>query len=283
VALLEIDNLSYTYPGEDKPALKDINLIIEKGDFVGVTGPTGAGKTTLTYCLNGIIPHYMGGAVQGNISLKGNSVFNMKPAEISRLLGSVFQDPEAQITSPEVEQEIAFGLENLGFDPAEIKARIDDSLEFAGIKGLRHYSTAELSGGQKQRVAIAAALAPLPEILVLDEPTSELDPMGTEEIFKTLVRLNSKHGITIIIIEQKTEQLAQHAKKMVVLNSGSVVLEGKPWQVFSRQKELEEIGVRIPQVTQLGAMLGCGGKDFLPLTVKQGYWFIEKYIRRNVR
>ncbi len=283
MVLLEIDNLSYTYPGEDKPALKDINLIVEKGDFVGITGPTGAGKTTLTYCLNGIIPHYMGGMVQGNIRLKGNPVFNMKPAEISRLLGSVFQDPEAQITSPEVEQEIAFGLENLGFAPGEIMARIEDSLEFTGIKELRHCLTAELSGGQKQRVAIAAALAPLPEILVLDEPTSELDPMGTEEIFNTLARLNNEHGITIIIIEQKTELLAQHAKKMVVLNNGSVALEGKPWQVFSRQKELEEIGVRIPQVTRLGAMLGGTGKDSLPLTVKQGFWFIEKYIRGNVR
>lgn len=281
MALLEIKDLSYTYPGEDKPALKDINLVIEKGDFVGIAGPTGAGKTTLTYCLNGIIPHYMGGMVQGNISLKDFSVFNMKPAEISRLLGSVFQDSEAQITSPEVEQEIAFGLENLGFAPGEIMARIDDSLEFTGIADLRHYSTAELSGGQKQRVAIAAALAPLPEILVLDEPTSELDPVGTEEIFQTLARLNSEQGITIIVIEQKTEQLAQHAKKMVVLNNGSVALEGKPWQVFSKQKELEEIGVRIPQVTLLGTMLGGKDRDSLPMTVDQGYWFIEKLLRRN--
>lgn len=280
MALLEIKNFTFSYPQSPQPALKDINLTVGKGEFIGITGPTGAGKSTLACCLNGIIPHFQGGKAQGQINLQGVSIFTRSAAQISRLVGSVFQDPEAQIVSTEVEQELAFGLENLGFPPREIEKRIADALDLVGIAELRHRPTVALSGGQKQRVAIAAALAMLPEILLLDEPTSELDPVGTEEVFQVLNHLNKDRGITVIIIEQKTEQLAAYTDRIVVLNNGEVALEGEPWQVFSQQEELEAIGIRIPQVTRLAKMLGGRDKYSLPLTVEQGHVFVERLIRR---
>jgi energy-coupling factor transporter ATP-binding protein EcfA2 len=280
--LLEIENFTFTYPQSPQPALKDISFSVSKGDFIGITGPTGAGKTTLACCLNGIIPHFQGGKLQGRIDLQGVSIFERSTTQISRLVGSVFQDPEAQIITTEVEQELAFGPENLGFLPQEIERRISQALDLVGIKELRYRPTVNLSGGEKQRVAIAAALTMLPEILLLDEPTSELDPVGTEEIFQVLSHLNREHGITILMIEQKTEQLAAYANRILVLNSGSVAMEGEPWQVFARRDELDEIGVRIPQVTQLAGMLGGNDKYSLPLTVEQCHIFIERMLRRQI-
>jgi len=280
LALLEIKNFTFSYPQSLQPALEDISLVVEKGEFIGITGPTGAGKSTLACCLNGIIPHFQGGKAQGQILLEGTSIFSRNPAQIARLVGSVFQDPEAQIISTEVEQELAFGLENLGFPPAEMESRIVNAMELVGISQLRHRSTGALSGGQKQRVAIASALAMLPEILVLDEPTSELDPVGTEDIFSVLSHLNKDHGITVLVIEQKTEQLAAHAKRITVLNGGRIAMDGEPWEVFSNQEELMSIGVRIPQVTRLAGMMGGRDRYSLPLTVEQGQVFVERLIRR---
>lgn len=279
---LEIKDFTFTYPQSPQPALKNISFSVSKGDFIGITGPTGAGKTTLACCLNGIIPHFQGGKLQGRIDLQEVSIFERSTAQISRLVGSVFQDPEAQIITTEVEQELAFGPENLGIPPRDIERRISEALDLVGITQLRNRPTINLSGGEKQRVAIAAALAMLPEILLLDEPTSELDPVGTEEIFQVLSHLNREHGITILMIEQKTEQLAAYANRILVLNNGSVAMEGEPWQVFARRDELEEIGVRIPQVTQLAGMLGGNDKYTLPLTVEQCHVFIERMIRRQI-
>ncbi|MFX4261794.1 energy-coupling factor ABC transporter ATP-binding protein [Pelotomaculum propionicicum] len=280
MAVLEINNFTFSYSQSTRPALRDINIKIDKGKFIGITGPTGAGKTTLACCLNGIIPHFYGGSVRGQIDLHGSSIFNRSAAQISRHVGSVFQDPESQIVSLDVEQEIAFGLENQACPPAEIEKRIAAALELAGISDLRRRATATLSGGQKQRVAVASALAMQPEILLLDEPTSELDPVGTEDIFQVLSRINKEHGITIIVIEQKTDQLAAHADRILVLNDGNLVMDGEPWQVFSRQEELDAIGVRIPQVTRLAGLLGGSDRYSLPLTVEQARIFVERLVRR---
>ncbi len=279
MSFLEIKNFTFSYPQALRPVLKNISLSVEKGEFIGITGPTGAGKTTLTCCLNGIIPHFQGGEATGRIELHGLSIFNKSTAQISRLVGSVFQDPESQIISSEVEQELAFGLENLGFPPGEMEKRISEALELVGISDLRCRSTIALSGGQKQRVAIACALAMRPEILLLDEPTSELDPVGTEEVFQVLSRLNREHGITVLVVEQKTEQLAAHAGRILVLDDGALVMDGEPWQVFARQQELQAIGVKIPQVTRLAGMLGGSDKYSLPLTVEQARIYIERLVR----
>lgn len=280
MAILEINNFTFSYSQSTRPALRDVNFSVQKGEFIGITGPTGAGKTTLACCLNGIIPHFHSGRVQGRIQLHGSSIFHLSTAQISRHVGSVFQDPESQIVSLDVEQEIAFGLENQAYPPAEIEKRIAMALDLAGIPELRQRPTATLSGGQKQRVAVASALAMQPEILLLDEPTSELDPVGTGDIFQVLSSLNKEHGITVIVIEQKTDHLAAHADRILVLNDGAVVMDGAPWQVFSRQEELDAIGVRIPQVTRLAGLLGGSDRYSLPLTVEQARIFIERMVRR---
>ncbi|SHF01810.1 energy-coupling factor ABC transporter ATP-binding protein [Desulforamulus putei] len=267
---------SYRYPNTDFYALKDINLTLPKGSFIGFTGPTGAGKTTLIKSINGIIPHVEGGACSGQVLLKGCPTGNLSTAEIGRLVGTVLDDPEAQIICLDVEQELVFGLENYGVPPDEMEQRITTALSSVGISHLRHRSTRSLSGGQKQRLAIAAALALLPEVLVLDEPTSELDPLGTEEVFTVLKQLNVKHGITVLVAEQKTELLARHCDQLVILSQGEVALAGTPREVF-KHKSIYHLGVALPQVTELALRLN-GGRCHLPITLEEGIEFCRALV-----
>jgi energy-coupling factor transport system ATP-binding protein len=223
--MIEIRNLTFKYDNSQKNALNNINLSIGKGDFTGIIGPTGAGKSTLTLCLNGVIPHFHGGDFYGEVIVDGKDTVDNNCASLACSVGSVFQDPEAQIVAPVVEEEIAFGLENLNVPRAEMGKRIAESLELTGISHLRHRHTARLSGGQKQRVAIAAAIALKPKVLVLDEPTSELDPQGSRDVFETLARLNTEYGMTIIVVEQKIQLLSEYCSRLVVLNEGSIILD----------------------------------------------------------
>jgi energy-coupling factor transporter ATP-binding protein EcfA2 len=212
--VITVEQLKFTYPGSIQPALNKINFQVQAGEFVGVTGPAGAGKSTLVLCINGIIPHFQTGNYQGQVLINGRDTFEMSCAEISQQVGSVFQDPEAQIVTPTVEDEIAFGLENFATDPALIETRISEALDLIGIAHLRQRATTELSGGQKQRVAIAAAIAMRPAILVLDEPTSELDPIGTMEVFNVLKHLNEEYQLTIIVVEQKINILMEYINRL---------------------------------------------------------------------
>ncbi|WP_031514634.1 energy-coupling factor ABC transporter ATP-binding protein [Desulfofalx alkaliphila] len=279
MVLYDIQNLSFYYPQAEKPALEGLNLTVKEGQFIAITGPTGAGKSTLAKCLNGIIPHFQGGKMQGQVLFKGKSIFQDTIANIARSVGSVFDDPESQIVSMDVEQEIAFGLENMGVAPEQMDARIAEALQMTGISHLRNSNTNELSGGQKQRLAIAAVLALYPKVLVLDEPTSELDPIGTKEIFEVLRVLNEKHGITIVLVEQKTELLARYADEIVVMNEGKVIMKGSPREVFSRQEELLNLGVKPPQVAELAHMIDKK-LQHLPLTVTEGMAYIEKLLAK---
>lgn len=272
--LIEVQNLSFIYPGAEKPALHNISFHVRQGEFVGVTGPTGAGKSTLSLCFNGIIPHYQPGHVAGQVTIDGGPVAEMQEGELARKVGSVFQDPEAQIVSMTVEEEIAFGMENLGFTRDLMMERIDEVLNLVGIAHLRHSSTAALSGGQKQRVVIAAVLAARPNILVLDEPASELDPLGTEELFGTLADLNKVHGITIILIEQRVDQLAAYLDRLLVLDRGRLIADGRPGEVLARS-EVVALGVKIPQVTEFALLFGGKLKE-VPITLEQGAAFINK-------
>ncbi len=268
-----IDNLTFYYPQTKIPALSGINLTVRKGEFLGITGPTGAGKSTLVKCLNGIIPHYQKGSLQGSVLLNGKPVQQDTIANIARRVGSVFDDPEAQIISADVEQEIIFSLENMGIDPSEMKSRIDWALQKTGLSAVRHSSTNALSGGQKQRLAIAAVLAIKPQVLVLDEPTSELDPLGTREIFEILAELNQREGITVVIIEQKTEYLARYASRIVILDQGKVAVDGPPRDVFSHSERLWHLGVQPPQIAQLAHRFGQWQQ--LPITVSEGLSYIQ--------
>ncbi|MZP29233.1 ATP-binding cassette domain-containing protein [Heliobacterium undosum] len=282
---IHIENLSFRYPDAASPALSEVNLSIQPGEFVVITGATGAGKSTLLRCINGVIPHFQPGSQQGHVWIEPEgqgrlAVARIAPPHLARLIGSVFDDPEGQIVSPIVEEEIAFALENTGVAPAKMEARIVSALAACGIADLRHRPTNGLSGGQKQRVAIAAALALAPSILVLDEPTSELDPDGTEAVLNVLTELNRQQGITVIIAEQKVSHLAPLCDRLILLDRGRVALEGPPRQALLQGSVFEKLGIEIPAPVRLAQALvregliptfGSPGAPSLPLTVDEAF------------
>ncbi|MTV48397.1 ATP-binding cassette domain-containing protein [Heliobacillus mobilis] len=283
---ITIENLTFSYPDCSSPALYEVNLTIEAGEFIVITGATGAGKSTLLRCINGVIPHFQPGTLQGNVWLDRATpsgrvpVARVSAPQLARFIGSVFDDPEGQIVSPIVEEEIAFGLENTGVDPAQMDDRIAKALADCGISHLRHRATSSLSGGQKQRVAIAAVLALAPKILVLDEPTSELDPDGTEAVLKVLFELNKNHGITIIIAEQKVTLLAPLCDRLVLLEKGRIALQGPPRKVFMHPYIFAKLGVELPAparlahaLVQAGVLPPLDSPDAppIPLTVEEAF------------
>ncbi|MCW2276958.1 energy-coupling factor ABC transporter ATP-binding protein [Heliophilum fasciatum] len=281
---ITIDNLSFAYPDTSTEALKEIQLTIEPGEFVAITGATGAGKSTLLRCINGIIPHFQPGTLQGAVYLETSAgrsaVGRVSTPHLARYIGSVFDDPEGQIVSPIVEEEIAFALENTGVDPTQMDERIQHALDDCGIAHLRQHPTNRLSGGQKQRVAIAAALALAPSILILDEPTSELDPDGTEAVLHVLSELHRQRGITVIIVEQKINLLAPLCDRLVLMDQGRIVLEGPPRQVLRQADVFTQLGIELPVPARLmhalvkeGALppLDSPGAPPVPLTVDEAY------------
>lgn len=278
--VITIEQLSFTYPGAKRPALNDLNFEVRAGEFVGITGPAGAGKSTLILTLNGIIPHFQAGKFQGRVLLDETDTFSSSCAEISRKVGSVFQDPEAQIVAPTVEDEIAFGLENFGLEPALIEARINEALDLIGISQLRYRATTELSGGQKQRVAIAAAVALRPEILVLDEPTSELDPIGTMEVFEVLKQLNEQYQLTVIVVEQKINILMEYITRLIILNEGQVAADQVPRAIIGDPGVWDRIGLKVPPVSELAFLLQRDGfyRERLPLTVTEAYQGLRRIL-----
>lgn len=262
VPLVEIRNLTYRYPESESPVLDDINLTIHEGEFVGIVGPAGAGKTTLCLCMTGLIPQTVGGRFRGEVALDGTSTRSGPVARLlfsepgSALAAITFQDPESQIVGLSVEEDTAFALENIGLPAEEIQSRIDTTLQQLGLSQLRHAFPYHLSGGQKQRVAIAAALALSPRLLILDEPTSELDPVGKEEVFQVVAALKRNKRLTVVMVEHEVEELVRYADRVVVMNAGRIAMTGTPHEVFTRIEELEQIGVRTPEVAQLSRKLG---------------------------
>lgn len=275
--MIRVENLSFRYAGAQEPALCEVNLEIAPGSFVGLVGSAGAGKTTLLRCLNGLVPHFYGGTLTGRVTLDGVALADLSVAAIARTVGTVLEDAESQLVCAEVEEEVAFALENLQLGPAAIRARVQGALEMVGAADLARRPTASLSGGEKQRVAIAAVLALRPRVLLLDEPASELDPRGTEELFAVLGRLRRECGLTMVVAEQKTGHLARYADRIVVLDRGRVVVDGPPRPVFSRAAELAACGVRLPQVAELAAALGGAGET-TPLTPAEGRVWLEELL-----
>lgn len=270
--MIRIDNLTFRYSDTNKPALRDITLRIQDGEFVLITGPSGGGKSSLCRCLNGLIPHFYGGKITGKVKVDGLDVMKHPTKELATKVGMVFQDPENQLVAMDVEREIAFGLENLGF-PRELMAkRVEEALDTVGIVGLRYRTASELSGGEKQRVAIASVLALYPHILVLDEPTSELDPKGAEEVLAIVERLNDELGITVILVEHRLDRVAQWVDRMIVLDNGMIVADGTPQSILSDSTMSSQSGVGIPPVIKLVQGLKEKGIeiDNVPLTVKEG-------------
>ncbi len=284
--MIEIQELTFKYNGAKKNALDKISLEIEKGGFVGIIGESGAGKTTLCNCINGLIPHHYTGDFYGSVKVDGTDTFDIDAGKLALKVGSVFQDIESQITGYFVEDEILFGLENFGIAADEIESRITSALETMGISELRHKEISSLSGGQKQKVLIAAILALEPDILVLDEPTGELDPASSVQIFEMLKKLNEEKGITIIVAEQKIMLLCEFVKKLIVLEHGTCVHYGEIRSTLTHQKEMEEAGINCPRVLTLtGKMVdqglaptGMKVEDRICLNAEEAAEFVKKVI-----
>lgn len=257
--MIEIKELTFKYSGSKKNALENVSLTIEKGDFVGLIGESGAGKTTLCSCINGLIPHHYTGDFYGSVKIQGTDTFDIEPGKLALKVGSVFQDVDSQLVSFFVEDEILFGLENFGIPKDQIEQRITATLESLEIQELRHREISTLSGGQKQKVAIAAILALEPDILVLDEPTGELDPASSVQIFKLLQKLNKEKGITIVVAEQKIMLLCEYVKKLIVLEKGTLIHYGEIRSTLTHQKEMEEAGINCPRVLTLTSRMAEEG------------------------
>jgi len=255
MSVIRVEGLSFKYAGADDYSLRDISFRVKKGEFVGILGASGSGKSTLCLTFNGIIPHSITGDFEGNVYVKGYNTKDKSVAELSTLVGLVLQNPDSQLFNMTVEEEIAFGLENLGLDVEEIKRRIKWALKLAGLEGFENEFPPNLSGGQKQRLAIASVLAMKPEVLVLDEPTSQLDPLGREQVLSLVTLLNKEQGITTIMVEHNTDYLLNFADRVIIMHKGEIILEGKPRQVFEEVEFLENLGIKIPTSVKIGYRL----------------------------
>lgn len=254
-ALLSLRDVSFTYQEGESPALAELNLDVPQGDFLGVIGPSGAGKTTLAAILSGAIPHHYRGTFQEVAMVCGMDTVEVELTDVSRVVGSVLQDIDAQMVSSNVEDEMLYGLENFGVPHEDIPDRMAWALRTVGIEDLLHREVSTLSGGQKQKVAIAAILAIQPRVMVLDEPTAALDPASSLAVFETLRLLNRTEGITIVVIEQKVALLSEFCKHIAVLSKGRLAFHGTPHEVFAHGQELRELGVDSPRVTRVSNQL----------------------------
>ncbi|MCR8907818.1 energy-coupling factor transporter ATPase [Thermophilibacter sp. ET337] len=257
--IIRLDDVSFSYGASATPALDHVSLCIAPGEFVGVIGPSGAGKSTLAAALSGAIPHHYRGQLFGAVTVDGSDTCEVTLTDISRVVGSINQDIDAQMVASVVEDELLFGLENFGVPHDQIPDRLASALETVGIADLREREIATLSGGQKQKVAIAAMLALRPRVLVLDEPTAALDPVSSSTVFETLRALNRDAGITVVVIEQKVALLCEHCDRIVVMDRGRVAFDGTPRSVFSHGRNLRALGVDSPRVARISNSLAEHG------------------------
>lgn len=255
MSIVRVDQLKYKYPESETLAIDDLSFTVEKGEFIGITGMNTAGKSTLCYALCGLVPHFFKGGYGGTVTIDGMDVLTHELSEITSKVGLVFENPFSQMTGAKftVYDEIAFGLENMGLPREEIHKRINDTTKMLDIEKLKDENPFSLSGGQMQRVAIASVIAMKPAILVLDEPTSQLDPEGTEEVFR-IVDMLSKRGMTVIMIEQKLEKLAEYANRIILMHEGKIIHDGLPAEVFSRE-DLFQYGIQPPLYVKIAKAL----------------------------
>jgi len=278
--VLKIENLSFKFQGSKEYVLKNINLVFNKGEFVLLIGPSGCGKTTLINTINGIIPHVIEGIRKGHVYIQGKDTKEMKLAEISTHVATVFQDPETQFFTLSVVDEIVFGPENFKLPADEIEKRLEFAVEATGVEELLEKDIMSLSGGQKQRVAIASAMAMMPDILILDEPTTNLDPKGASEVLRTIANLRRQTNALIILIEHRLEEVTKYADRVLVMNQGEIIANGSPREVFNNPDLLYEIGIRPPwaaeTIVRLRRMGLLSDDTSIPITPDEAAEMIAK-------
>ena len=283
MAFLELKNISYKYPTSDDWIVKNINIQIEKGSFWAIIGKNGSGKTTICNIIRGFAPDFFKGTIDGQVIVDNKNLNDYKEGERATKIGFVFQNPFTQISGVKetVYDEIAFGLENLGLEESYIRSKVEETLNLVDINHLRNKNPFELSGGQRQRVSLASIIAMEPEILVIDEPTSQLDPEGTEKIFKIIETMKNK-GKTIILIEHKIELIAKYADNIIVIDEGEIILRGETKDILNNKVLLEkEIG--LPQYAILGYQLRSKGFDIpIPTTEKEAMQIILEIMQKKV-
>ncbi|MCY6482844.1 energy-coupling factor transporter ATPase [Clostridium aestuarii] len=226
--ILRVANLSFWYPDEEKTAIEDINLSVNEGEFILIVGPSGCGKSTLVRLFNRVIPDYYGGKIKGKVFLKGKNIRGLNKADIIKNVGMVYQHPEKQIVLEDVEREIAFGLENLNTEINKMKRNVAEAMSLLGLYKIKDKTTTEISGGEKQRVAIASVVSMDPDILLFDEPISQLDPISSEEVLNSIKKLNRDMGKTVILIEQRLDRCFDLADRIIFMEDGKIIAEGKP-------------------------------------------------------
>jgi energy-coupling factor transporter ATP-binding protein EcfA2 len=253
-------NLGFQYVGAQKAAIHGIDLSIKENEFILLTGPSGCGKTSLCRCLNGLIPNFYQGEWTGELLVDGLSVTTQLTSELSRRVGYVFQNPENQLFALTVEKDIAFGPENLGLSREEIRQRVDEAMSVTGTLPLKDLAPYELSGGQQQRVALAGVLAMKPSVIVLDEPTSFLDPRTAEDVMRATDDLRKELGLTIVVVEHRLDLVARYAERIIVMDAGKIVADGNLEETLDEKFDLlAGLGVGIPRVSLLWAALRRDG------------------------
>ncbi len=276
MALVEIEDLTYWYPRAERPALEDINLQVEKGEFILLTGPTGCGKTSLMRLFNGLIPHFHGGRMRGMVKVGGRDTTDVKPRELALQVGMVFQDAEDQLVSTTVEREITFGLENAGLPASTIAKRLEEMLAGLGLSRLRRSFIPELSGGETQKVVLASILALHPRLLVLDEPTSQLDPLSAEDLLTVVRRIHEETGTTVVMSEHRLERCYHYATRVVYMESGRILFDGKPEAAARWCGERDK--AFIPPVSRV--FVKAGWRE-IPLTVNQARMMLRENVSAN--
>ena len=275
MSIIKIEDLTVQYLEQEENALDKISLEVEEGEFVAILGAHGAGKTTLCLSINGIVPNMINADMFGKIEVAGEIPPNIPVRELASKVGSVFDNPEFQMSQLTVFEEVALGLQNLGVDKDTIIENITTSLELVGLAVFEERSPFEISGGQQQRLAMASALSMKPQILVLDEPTSNLDPIGKEEVFTVTRKINQEEGLTVIIAEHEVEVIAEYADKVILLEQGKITQVGTPEELFPNIVDIQSnVGVRIPQITDFASRVPDKFKGSIPVTVDKA---IERY------
>lgn len=283
--VIELRDVSYRYPRAEEESLKQVSLAVAKGKFIALMGPTGAGKTTLSLCLNGLIPQFLQGELQGEVRIGGKDTREVRVQDLAKQVGLVLQDAESQIVGRTVGEDVAFGPRNFGVPLQEIQRRVAQALAKVRLNGYDQRSTAELSGGEKQRLVIAGVLALEPELLVMDEPASELDPEGRFQVYRTLDDLCREGERTILVVEHSSEEILHRAHEVIVLKHGKIAWQGAPEQLFRNIPLLQEFGIKPLPVSLLGWSFcqrgWIEGRD-IPLDVAEAESLIRKLIGEPV-